>query len=229
MKVMKDYEKDFRVGKNLSGLKRFWDWLWNSESWFSYIVFLVIIFVFIKFIFLPGLGLAFGSKLPLAIVESSSMEHYSLMQCLNADCSLKSGDYEICGARFDKQKKFSLEEYWKTCGGWYEQNSNVNISKEQFSEFSFKNGFRKGDIIIIFGWSKPEIGDVIIFNAGRNHPIIHRMISENPISTKGDHNSGQLSEEKSIDERQIVGVAVAKIPYLGWVKLFFSELLGRVG
>lgn len=197
-------------------LKAFWHWLWHSESVWSYIVFLAILFVVVKFIFLPGLGLIFGTSLPLAIVESSSMEHYSLLDT--------TGMNTICGEPFAEQKFFNFDEYWNTCGNWYE--SNANITKEQFQKFSFKNGFRKGDLMIVFGkkFSDIKVGDVIIFNAGGSTPIIHRVISLSSLQTKGDHNLGQLPQEKSISENQVIGVAVAKIPYVGWIKLIFVEM-----
>ena len=213
---------------NQNIIKEFWNWLWNSESWWSYLVFLVIIFILVKFILLPGLGFIMGTSLPLAIVESGSMEHYSI-----AEGNTK---YVLCGQLFNSKEFFSLEQYWQVCGNWYESK---NITKEQFSSFKFKNGFRKGDLMIIIS-KKPEnikIGDVLVFNAGRNHPIIHRVIATNPFQTKGDHNNGQIipqfdpvysTDETNIKENQIIGVAVAKIPYLGWIKLFFVELLSKL-
>jgi hypothetical protein len=204
-----------KIKKNL---KDFWNWLWKSESIWSYIVFLIIIFVVVKFIFLPGLGLIFQTSLPLAIVESSSMEHYSLAEA--------TGAYTICGIESTESKFFNLDDYWQTCGSWYEQNT--NITKAEFQNFKFKDGFRKGDLMVVFGKQNPEIGDIIIFNAGRSHPIIHRIISLYPIQTKGDHNPAQLPEEKNIDGSQVVGVAVARVPYVGWVKLFFVELWQKI-
>jgi len=194
-------------------IKKFWKWLWESESILSYVVFLVIIFIVIKFIFLPGLGLIFGTPLPLAIVESSSMEHHAL------------GHYnEICGKNLQNKGFLSLDEYWETCGPWY--STNTNITKEQFQDFNFKDGFRKGDLMIIFGKSinKIKIGDILVFRREKGNPIIHRVISTSPLATKGDHNPGQLSEEKNIFENQIIGVAVARIPYVGWIKLIFVEI-----
>lgn len=199
-------------------LKHFWNWLWNSESWLSYLVFLVIVFIVVKFIFLPGLGLIFGTALPLAIVESSSMEHYSISGT-NPNCN----GYDICGNCENTKNFFNKDNYWTTCGTWYEQNTNV--TKEQFNNFRLSNGFRKGDLMIIYGKKTVEIGDIIVFNAGTNHPIIHRVISLNPIQTKGDHNPSQLSVETNIQENQIIGTALAKVPYIGWIKIFFVDLL----
>jgi len=205
--------------KEENSLKKFWKWLWESDSWWSYFVFLILVFLIIKLIFLPGLGLIFGTQLPLAIVESSSMDHYSL-----SETSLING-YDICGKGFSEKKFFNRDNYWQTCGAWYE---NINITKEQFEKFRFKDGFRKGDIMIIFGKKDVKIGDVIIFNAGRSNPIIHRVISLSPLQTKGDHNGAQLNEEKSINDNQIVGIAWGRIPYLGWIKLSLVETLNKI-
>lgn len=208
-------------------IKQFWNWLWNSDSWLSYMVFLVLIFIFIKFIFLPGLGIIFGTSLPLAIVESSSMEHYSL-----AETSPTS--YVICGKTFPEKQYFNLDEYWTTCGSWYEQNA--NITKQKFSEFNLKKGFRKGDIMIIVKKKTTHIGDVIVFEGGWNHPIIHRVISLSPLQTKGDHNEAQLTssnnayraDETNIPESKILGTAVIKIPWLGWPKILMVELWNKI-
>ena len=211
-----------------SKIKEAWNWLWNSESWSSYLIFLILIFIIVKFIFLPSLSLIFGTSLPLAIVESSSMDHNILTQI--------NGGYEICGKTLGEGKFLNIDEYWQTCGSWYEQR---NITKEQFSSFKLSNGFRKGDIIIIFG-EKVEnlkVGDILIFQSGQATPIIHRIISLSPLQTKGDHNPTQIGivpdprgiDETNIRSNQIIGVAVAKIPYLGWIKLFvFEHKIGSV-
>jgi signal peptidase I len=230
-----------RFDQEPNKIKKFWKWLWESPlfSWAT-IVLLILIFLIIKFIFLPGLGLIFhASSLPLAIVESSSMDHYSLKECTSINsqtnqCAAYSSYYVLCGNQFQEKKFFSFDDYWTNCGEWYEQNPNpkINITKSQFETFKFKNGFRKGDIMILWGWKTPKIGNVLVFNAGRNHPIIHRIISisesdssnNNEIfQTKGDHNPAQLSEEKSIQQNQVIGIAVGRIPYAGWLKLFAFE------
>jgi len=95
----------------------------------------------------------------------------------------------------------------------------------------FQNGFNKGDVIFVVGAKNIEIGDVIIFNAGRELPIIHRVIEigDDYYATKGDNNDrderveGQLNEEKHISEDQILGKALFKVPFIGWAKLIFIE------
>jgi len=204
-------------------IKKSWKWIWNSDSIWSWIVALILIFLIVKFIFFPTLSLIFGTSLPLAGVESSSMDH-----------QIVKDDYKIlnlCGEIY-------FDEYWDICGDWYVDNK--HITKPIFEKFSMKNGFRKGDIIIVWGRFTPKIGDIIIFKPNPEstapRPIIHRIIEINEdetYQTKGDHNKEQLissnniykTDETSIRQTQIIGKAVFKIPYLGWVKIWFIELI----
>src|SRR3989344_4408070 len=71
--------------------------------------------------------------------------------------------------------------------------------------------------------------DVVVFSAGAySAPIIHRVVdkTENGVGTKGDHNIDQNSFEKDIKKDKLLGKAVFRIPYLGWVKVIFSEIIG---
>jgi len=114
----------------------------------------------------------------------------------------------------------NFEDWWYKNSAQYNQ---FNISKEDFIRYNFKNGLNKGDIILTWGRADYKQGDIIIFNADTKYPLIHRIISEDKISTKGDHNPGQLPIEKSISENQIIGKSVIKIPLIGWLKLIFFE------
>ena len=184
--------------------KRFWYILWKDNSLMGWIVSLVVIFVFIKLIFFPILGLATGTQLPLAIVESCSMYHN--------------------GNLFS-----NFNDWWTRHEVKYE---NFGINETQFSHFSFLRGFSKGDILFIVG-TKPQnihIGDVIVYNVGQSTPIIHRVVNitqsngQYYFSTIGDSNPGQISFENGINQNQIVGKAVFRIvPFVGWVKLVFFE------
>ena len=226
----------------IRAIKKSWNWVWNSDSILSWIVALIVIFIFIKFIFFPGLSLILGTPLPLAGVESSSMDHASLKECIRADskgfCIAYSSEYKLCGKNIDKGSFYNLENYWKNCGNWYE---NIGISKQEFEKFPMKNGFSKGDIIIVWGRFKPKIGDIIIFKANTEskapRPIIHRIvkIENNLIQTKGDHNEKQLvisdpgnTDETTIRQEQIIGKAIFKIPLLGYVKIWAVELWVRI-
>ena len=183
---------------------KFWFLLWKDECFKGWLFSILFIFVFIKFIFFPILGLVTGTPLPLAIVESCSMYH--------------SGNLL---SNFDSW--FSRHET---------KYSDLKIEKNNFENFRFTRGLNKGDILFVMGVNsdKLKVGDVIIFNANRNNPIIHRIISikdengEKIFSTIGDNNNGQLSFEKEITSEQIIGKPLLKLgPYLGWIKLIFFE------
>ncbi len=128
----------------------------------------------------------------------------------------------------------NFEQWWAEQGAYYE---NLGITKEQFQEFSFSNGFNKGDIMILFGESpeKLKVGDVAVYWSAANDPIIHRVIKkyDGRFETKGDHNSGQIIspmlDETNISQNRFIGKAVFRIPFLGWVKIEFVSLLQLVG
>lgn len=116
----------------------------------------------------------------------------------------------------------AFDGWWGRNQGWYEAR---NITKENFKDFSLKNGLNKGDIVFVWGRGEYKQGDIIIFNAETRYPIIHRIITEKQRSTKGDNNPDQLSFERTIADEQVIGKAVGRIPLLGWIKLIFFEFL----
>jgi signal peptidase I len=114
----------------------------------------------------------------------------------------------------------NFNQWWDQNAVWY---SSKNISRTTFDSFPFQGGLNKGDIILVSGRVTPRTGNVIIFKANYVHPIIHRVVGNAPLQTKGDNNLGQLAEEQSIGQDQVVGTAVARLPGLGWLKLIFFE------
>ena len=189
-------------GKNF--LKKFWYLLWKENSFRGWLFSIIFLFVFIKFLFFPFLSLVTGTSLPLAIVESCSMYH--------------------------KENLFSdFDAWWDNHEDKYVE---FIINDLDFRKFTLRNGFNKGDILLIIKANpeKLEVGNIIIFNANQRNPVIHRIVDIKEIngqkvfSTLGDNNMGQLDLEKEIIESQLVGKAVLKIaPYIGWVKLIFYE------
>ncbi len=191
-------------------IKRFWKWIWHSDSFLSWIVALIFAFIIVKFIFFPSLSFLLATKLPLVVVESGSMHHPGTF----------TGN--VIGAQD------SFELWWNQAKDWYEARG---IDKEEAESWPLRTGLEKGDIVVVYGYGKPEVGDIIIFNANQAHPIIHRIIKIETInnqvvySTKGDNNPDQIYIEKSIPEDAIIGKSAFKIPKLGWLKLFFVEIL----
>jgi len=186
--------------------KRVWYFLWEEDSIWSWLANIAIAFVLIKFLLYPGLGFVLGTPAPIVAVVSGSMEHdgsfdqfWSEELCCNSECSKK-----------------------RIQGSWYDS---YNISRNDFRDFAFVNGFNKGDIMILFSPKNVDVGDVIVYIANRPDPIIHRVIKINEVngkrifSTKGDHNCDMGAFEKEIPENNVIGKAVWRVPFLGWVKI----------
>ena len=213
-------DKHAEKKKPKSFLGKAWYFIWDDDSALSWIVNIIIAFVLIKFLIYPGLGFVLGTSHPVVAVVSGSMEH-----------TLSGGT--ICGQRPDGYDA-GFDSFWAACGGFY---SGFDIDKAKFEKFSFKNGFNTGDIIVLFG-KKPEkvnVGDVIVFRADKPDPIIHRVIKKwnedgkYYFSTKGDHNHDQLYFESRIGEDRVIGRAYFKIPWLGYIKIWFVDFLKMIG
>jgi signal peptidase len=104
-----------------------------------------------------------------------------------------------------------------------------SYTKEQVDSWPIKNGFLKGDALVVMGVPEKDlkIGDVIVYDiAGQNTPIVHRIvkIEDGQFTTKGDHNP-TFDPWKPI---KIHGKAVLVIPFLGWPKLLLTQLLGGI-
>jgi len=86
---------------------------------------------------------------------------------------------------------------------------------------------------------------VIVFIQEQNpllEPIIHRVVAINIendeiiFQTKGDRNadsinistSGKYLNEYRVTENQLVGRAILKITYLGYIKIYFHRLIGGI-
>lgn len=187
----------------LENMKKFWDFVWNGESFASWITFVVLAFIFIKFLFFPALAFVTGTNLPLVIVESCSMYH---------------------GQGFD--------DWWQDNYEWYEDNGISKSSFKDFIvDNGFNKG--DIFLVLGASEENVEVGDVIIFASGISQkPIIHRVVDLDPIQTKGDNNQRQFSssnnperiDETNISEEQLIGkITPIRVPYLGWAKLIFFE------
>ncbi len=190
--------------------KRF---IFDDDSIWSWIVDIVLAFMLIKFIVYPFLGFILSTTHPIVAVVSGSMEH--------------DGSYDDWWAL---HQEFYLKE---------------GITREDFLKFRFRNGFNTGDIMILKGKAAPDIGvgEVIVYWSGNGDPIIHRVVKKwhkdnhYYFQTKGDHNSGSNFNEVELREDIIVGynkynkgsVAVMRIPYLGWIKIGFVNILQIIG
>ena len=185
-------------------VKRMWHFIWEEDSLLSWIVNIILAFVLIKFIIYPAIGFAMQTNYPLVAVISESMVHET-----------------------------NFDTFWEQKQDFYEK---FNITKSDFEGYKFKNGFNKGDIMFLRGRDPGniKIGEILVFKGTPEYPypIIHRVISKNQekevyyFQTKGDHNSISINGlETSINQDRILGVAIFRIPYVGWIKIWFVDLI----
>lgn len=185
-----------------------WYFIWHDNSVASWIVNIILAYVIIKFIVYPGLGLIFGTHFPIVAVVSNSMEHHQ-----------------------------PFDAWWAANEDYYLA---LNITKDEFETYPFQNGFNRGDIMFLIG-KKPEeikLGDVIVFQSKKPYPIIHRVINKENMNmwvfqTKGDNNKMQIRDseldETRVLETQVLGKAVFRAPLLGYVKIWFVDLMKITG
>ncbi len=199
--------------------KRVWHFLWVEDSVASWIANIIVAFLLIKFIVYPVLGAVLGTTYPIVAVVSGSMEH---------DASFNDWWIDVCapGGRpltFADGTSVTPERLYGT----------FDIDQGAFEAYPFHNGFDKGDLMILYSGQSVRVGDVLVFaTAGLSDPVIHRIVDirqdgqDSPrYYTMGDHNCRQHPFEQGITQQQVLGKAVVRIPWLGWIKIGFVELI----
>ncbi len=93
---------------------------------------------------------------------------------------------------------------------------------------SMEPTFYKGDMIIVTGTKDVLVGDIIIFDIQtKSEPIIHRVynITSEGILTKGDNPyTNRNVDPWVIQEKDVHGKAVLKVPLLGWLRVLLTEI-----
>lgn len=115
---------------------------------------------------------------------------------------------------------------------WWEQHDDMykvwNISEKQFKSFPYKNGLNIGDLVIFKAAKDIEIGDIILVKDFEDVPILHRVVSTEPLDTLGDANFGQLGDsERSITPERIMGKIAFRMPYIGYVRYWVEYVRGK--
>ncbi len=129
-----------------------------------------------------------------------------------------SGSMEHNGIDFDA--------WWDQNKGYYETRG---MNKEQFESYIFKNGFNKGDVMVISEPKDINKGDVIVYSSSLYpYPIIHRVvgISEAGYEVKGDNNV--IADPNLVTSEAMIGKAILRLPWLGWVKIVFAQITGEL-
>ena len=120
----------------------------------------------------------------------------------------------------------NFDQWYDEKGDWYK------FEKEGMKKWSFHNGFNRGDIMILKKAKDVKVGDIIVFYGNSNNPIIHRVVfvGDNFYQTKGDNNADSFAQlgETHIEKNKVIGKAIGRVPFLGYVKIIFSEGIGGI-
>jgi len=209
--------------------KKTWHFIWHEDSWQSWIVNVILAFLIIKYLVYPGLGLALTTSHPVVAVVSESMEH----EGLNFD--------EFYS---DQESFYADKGITKEAFADYDFKNGFNKG-----DIIFLKGKDPNNI---------EMGEIIVWWSARADPIIHRVVQINEndkvvFQTKGDNpktNRGQIVlyaipgkgfvtkgtpgsiaviDETLIPQERVIGVAKFRLPFFGYVKIWFVQLLGLFG
>lgn len=171
----------------------------NQKDWIE-----IAVYIFIGYLIAVSAnkGLAYGlnTDYPVVAVVSSSMEHDSP---------------EATFYQFMQDKGFGRDE---------------------LRELPFPDGMRKGDLAVTRGvpFDKLKVGDVIVYVIPGKEPIIHRIveITEEGLITKGDNNGAPDQAAGGIapviKPEHVRGKAVFRAPLLGYVKLTYMQIVGKI-
>jgi hypothetical protein len=175
-------------------------WLWKlvfeDESALGWIIHLCLAFIIIKFLVYPLLGWILGTSYPIVSVVSCSMDH--------------RGDFD--GWWSSPSVEGTQAEFYSKYG----------ITKEGFRQFPLKNGFKKGDLMVLRGAKDVQQGNVIVFfSQYSREPIIHRVVDreEGVLITKGDANRASDPKLDRAYDNQVLGKTLLRIPFAGWLKV----------
>ena len=176
--------------------KKIWNFIWNDNSIWSWLLNIVLAFILVKLIIYPGLGFLLGTAYPIVAVVSSSMEHPDGFESWWLQQSNLYDQLKISKSQF---REFPL---------------NNGFNKGDIMILYSKNNLKQGDVIVFNGLtSDPIIHRIVIFNP------------DGTITTKGDNNQGIRPDEARITKNNIIGKAIIRIPYLGWFKILFVYLI----
>jgi|SRR3989344_1713635 len=146
-------------------------------------------------------SLLLGTRVPVTAVVSTSMEHAT-----------------------------QFSEWWTTKEKEYLA---FNVTKEEFLSYPYGEGMYVGDMVMVVNTTIRK-GDVIVYhpesgcfaNVKTADTIIHRVVSTEPLVTKGDNNAAPDVKEGKSCIVSVEGKAVIGAPLLGYPRLLLFRMTG---
>jgi hypothetical protein len=119
----------------------------------------------------------------------------------------------------------SMEHVGNEDAYYYQYFETNGYNRSVVDAFPYTTGLYVGDVLLVKETNNYSVGDVVIYYSPEfGNKIIHRIVSTDPIVTKGDNNPRSLFFEYNVT--QIVGRPVLKIPFLGLPRWLLYKLVG---
>jgi hypothetical protein len=181
----------------VAALKKIYNFLWVSESGWSYLAFIIIAFVLLRFLMFPAF-LYFSGYSDVAAVVSGSMDHGAVQIQHNFNAWLEFNGFTA-----------------ENTSTWSYMNG-LNVGDVIFVKNVSADEIKVGNIILFNSASGPIIHRVISIN---------KVGEDYFYTTKGDANPASSPMEKNIPYTMLKGKLVNKLPYLGYPKVVFSWII----
>ncbi|KYK27224.1 hypothetical protein AYK26_04140 [Euryarchaeota archaeon SM23-78] len=210
---------------------KIWYFIWHDNSIWSWIVNIILAYIIIKFIVYPGMGLILGTNFPIVAVVSNSMEHHMPFDnwwANNEDYylgqNITKADFEtypfkngfnkgdIMFLIGKKPEDISIGDVIVFQSGEPYPIIHRVIKKEEMNVWVFQT---KGDHngVQIRKYIDPKTGKTQFFAVGENVP----------------NNYIVILDETRVLEKQLLGKAVFRVPWLGYVKILFVDIMKFTG
>jgi len=133
---------------------------------------------------------------------------------------LVTGLSDIVAIMTPSMEHVGFEDYY-----FYDYFQTLNYTAGEINAFPYSNGLYVGDVVFVENTTDYEVGDIIVFYSPY-YPdkLIHRVISVNPLTTKGDNNPQSYAFDTHIST--VIGKVVFKLPWIGYPRYLMYAVFG---
>ncbi len=237
-------------------LRRMWHFIWYDESALSWAVNFILAFILIKFIFYPGLGMILGTSLPAVAVISGSMDHSVQQGMLCGErVSEQAVFWDVCGSWYE-ERGITYEQFLEfpfargfskgdimLVRGVTKETANIGdvIIFQSNKAYPIIHRIVAIDEYITAKGDHNEapIEQYVLLQGNFAYECYVQQGETRILASCLDVNAQRvdfqtpgavaLLDETRITDEQLIGKAFARIPYLGYIRILFGELLARLG
>jgi signal peptidase I len=234
-------------------VRRAWQYI-QSDGIIPFLLQMLIAFALIKYLFFPVLGMLFGTPLPIVAVLSGSMEHGEtggfVCGMRAPDDYTKSDYWEVCGAWYEA-RGITQDDFNK-----YPFRKGFNKGDLMVIVGADRGATDVGDVIVYESRERYPIIHRVIAETNdsfatkgdyNGEQIIRYVVVDARGQASVCHNNGvpsscangepvtaqapgavRILDETNVPKGEVLGRAVARVPYLGWIKIGVTNVLSAL-